>query len=303
MAAPIQLAKAQLGKGMTLVVVERHGSEFTAVEIKTGSDVQSYLADAWERTLIEIKAATKLAYSPEIIVRPEEGRVLEINDDLRKENEVVSLLLDPRDLARRKPTQVDVAALYLYAVVSTTKAGRLAMIKKLSPAKRAREGKAWALAQDELSLMEDDPWQLHPRFDIVVGESGAYAFSVNGFEQIFAEADRLVAKVGNWVDKISKALPMDGTQRDILIERCKESSRLRRRLRSIENRGHIGRVTVGRLRAHLKSMDIPPSRHVRQGKLVIDRTSAEELLQILNEDLFRGGLTDDAFRSEAKEPM
>jgi hypothetical protein len=106
-----------------------------------------------------------------------------------------------------------------------------------------------------------------------------------------------------WVDSAAKSLPMDATQRAILVERCQESSRLRRRLRSIENRGHISRVTVARLRHHVKAMNIPPGRHVENGRLVIDRSTAEELLQILNEDLFRGGLTDDAFRSEAKEPM
>lgn len=41
----------------------------------------------------------------------------------------------------------------------------------------------------------------------------------------------------------------------------------------------------------------------RQGRQAGDASSAEELLRVLNEDLFRGGLTDDPFRSEAQESM
>jgi hypothetical protein len=299
----IDLADANIGDGLSLVVIERVKGAFNPFEVKTGGDVQAFLVDAWEATREELLLAEKVAYSPEVIVRPGEGRVLEITEDLRAESDVVSLLLDSADRPRRKPSQLDSDMLYLYAVVSTTKAGRAAMVKKLSPAKRAREGKAWALAADELRLMDDDPWQLHPRFDLLLAEHGAFALNVNGFEQIFAESERLIAKVDSWVSGIAAALPMDDDQRALLVERCEESSRLRRRLRSIENRGHIKRVTVSRLRQHLKQMGIKVGKHVKDGKLVIDASSAEELLRVLNEDLFRGGLTDDPFRSEAKEPI
>jgi hypothetical protein len=301
--APFDIEQATIGPAMSLLVIERDGSTFRVVEIKSGGDVQQFLRQAWETTRAEIAAAEKVSYSPDVIIRPEEGRTLVVDEDLREDSEVVELLIDPADRPQVRPDEVDPEALYLYAVVSKTKAGRLAMVKKLSPAKRAREGKRWALARNELRLMDDDPWQLHPRFDLVIGDSGAYALSVSAFEQIFAEADRLVADVGSWVNTIAKSLPMDPTQRDVLIQRCKDSSRLRRRLRSIENRGHIKRVTISKVRSHVKAMGLPVSHFVQKGKLVVDSANAGELLQILNEDLFRGGLTDDPFRSEAKEPM
>jgi hypothetical protein len=297
------LADAHLGPGMSLVVVERHGRAFRDFEVRVAGTASAYLAEAWERTVDEFAAAQPVPYSPEVVIRPGEGRVLVIDEDLTQENEIVEVLLEDVDRPMRGPNEINPEHLYLYAVVSTTNAGRIAAIKKQSPAKRAREGKRWALAHDELVLMEDDPWQLHPMFEILVGVDGSYAASVTAFEQLFRDAERLVEMVDDWVGDVAAALPMDADQREILIERSRESSRVRRRLRSIVHRGHLARVGIADVRRHVGAMGLPLAEFVQNGRLVVDRANADQLLQILNEDLFVGGLTGDRFRSEGKEPM
>ncbi len=62
-------------------------------------------------------------------------------------------------------------------------------------------------------------------------------------------------------------------------------------------------MTVADVRRHLRQMGLPQSTFIRRGELVIDEANIEQLLRLLNEDLMRGGLTNDAFRVEGKEPM
>lgn len=300
---PFDLKEAKLGPGMSLVVIERDGDELEDAEVKISGDASTYLADSWKRTLAAIDAADPVSYSPEVVFRPEDNQVLVINEDVRDENEAAELLLGDEDRPLKKPADVDADSLYLYALVSTTSAGRLVMIKKTSPARRARQGKRWALAEDELRMLDDDPWQLHPTLDLVVGESGAFALSLTYFEQLFKDAERLSAKVGDWVEEVHAALPMTNSQRKVLVERCRESSRLRRRLRAITNRGHLDRVSIADVRRHAGQMGLDSKKFVKSNKLVVDDVNAGELLQLLNEDLFLGGLTGDRFRSEGKEQM
>jgi hypothetical protein len=269
-------------------------------EIKTSGEVADYLSESWSQTLQELEERERVPYSPEAIVRAGEPRALVISDDLREENEIIDELLADGDRPQVKPSAVS-GALYLYAVVSDTKAGRIAMIKKKNPAKRARGGKALFGAGDELRKLTEDPWELDPLFDLVVGIDGGYALNTWFFEQLFADADRLRAKIGPWVNDIADQLPMSAAARDLLINSCDASPRLRRRLRSIVHRNHISRVTLATVRKHVRANGLPVAQFVRNNKLVVSEDNLNDLLRILNEDLTRGGLTGDGFWIESKE--
>jgi hypothetical protein len=296
---PFEFGKASLGDGVSLIVVDRDGVQY---EIKTSGDAAEYLASSWNGTLDALESRELVAYSPEVVIRAGEGGALVINDDLREENEVIEELLADGDRAQVKPSEVS-GELYLYALLSDTQAGRLAMIKKKNPTKRARSGKALFAAGDELRGLEEDPWELDPLFDLVVSADGGFALNTFFFEQLFADAERLRAKIGPWVGDIAKRLPMSTESRDLLVAECDASPRLRRRLRAITHRGHIGRITLADVRRHTKEMGLPATRFVKNNQLIVDADNIADLLQILNEDLTRGGLTRDRFRIESKEPM
>ncbi|MGI8576275.1 MAG: hypothetical protein ACR2MA_13345 [Egibacteraceae bacterium] len=298
-ATSFSLTDAALGRAMSFIVVDPDGVQY---EVKTAGEAARYLADAWSRTLETIGGRELLPYSPEVVIRADEERALVMTDDLREENEIVGELLADDDRPQVKPSQVS-GVLYLYAVVSDTKAGRIAMIKKKNPTKRARAGRVLFAAGDELRELEEDPWELDPLFDLVVGTRGGYALNTHFFEQLFADADRLRAKIGPWVADIAKQLPMSKASRDLLVTSCDASPRLRRRLRAITHRGHIGRVTVTDVHRHVREMGLPPANFVKNQQLVVDEDNLGELLRMLNEDLTRGGLTQDPFRIESKEPM
>jgi hypothetical protein len=298
-AVPFALADAALGGAMSLIVEDRDGIQY---EIKTAGDAARYLAEAWAETLAALGERELVAYTPEVIIRAGEGRALVIIDDLREEHEIIEDLLADGDRAQTKPSEVS-GELYLYAVLSDTQAGRIAMVKKKNPTKRARAGKALFAAGDELRELDADPWELDLFFDLVVGARGGYVLNTHFFEQLFADADRLREKIGPWVSDIAKQLPMSGASCDLMIASCDASPRLRRRLRAIAHRGHLPRVTVRDIRRHVQEMGLRPADFVKNNQLVVNEDNLGELLRILNEDLTRGGLTHDRFRIESKEPM
>lgn len=302
---PFDPADAELGEGMSFLVIERPSKgTFSLAEIKTADEVQEELEQAWENTLAQLSDDGRLVeYTPDLVLRGGDPEIPVLATDLAEENEIIAALMDDLDLSQQAPNAVESANLYLYAVVSDTEAGRITMIKKQTPAKQARAGKWWALAEDELKLLDDDPWQLHPEFDLVVAAEGTYVLRYSALEQLLAESAMVLQRVDDWVAQLADALPLSDGGEVALLSRCVESSRLRRRLRAIYDRGHLSRVAVSDVRDHAIQMGFDPDEFIEDGKLHIDEENAEVLLQLLNEDLFNGGLTGDPFRSDGKAPL
>jgi hypothetical protein len=296
---PFPLADAAIGESLSLLVVSKNGSVY---EVKMSGDVAAYLAQSWDQTLEALNERDLVAYSPDVVIRAGEDRAVTLAPDVLEDNEVVDIVLADVLHDPVSPTAVP-GDLYVYAAVSVTTAGRVAMIKKRNPTKRARSGKRFFLASNELRVLQDDPWELHPLFDFVVSAAGGFALNTTFLEQLFADSDALRAKVTPCVAGIGKHLPMSSESRDLLIARCNASSRLRRRLRAIALRGHLNRVTVAAVRNHVKAMGLNPALYTQGKRLLVSDGTVEELLRILNEDLTTGGLTGDPFRIESKEPL
>jgi hypothetical protein len=304
-AKPFTATKAALGGGLSMIVVERRSkTNSSIVELKTAADAQVELKKAWNETLQLISNDSNLvAYSPDLVMRVDDPRVAVMSNDLASESEIVAAVLADSDRGLEAPKNVAAEHLYLYALVSDTKAGRVAMIKKRTPAKRAREGKWWALAEKELRLIEDDPWQIYPTFDLVVCQKGAYVLRLGALDQLLGDSQILMQRIGDWVKAVAASLPIGKGQDAILVERCEESSRLRQRLRAIHSRGHLSRVSIAEVKAHAKRMKLKPADFTKGNKLLITETNVDQLLKLLNEDLFTGGLTGDPFVSGGKEPL
>jgi hypothetical protein len=272
--------------------------------LKIADDAQKELESAWSNTLEAVDDDEPLVdYSPDLNLRGDDPRIPVMNTDLAEENEIVAALLDDVAFELEAPNEISTDDLYLYALVSDTKAGRVVMIKKQTPAKRAREGKWWALAGKELRVIEEDPWQIHPRFDLVASTDGAYVLNLSKLDQLLGDSQILTQRVGDWVVQLAGALPIGDGQDTTLIKRCEESSRLRSRLRAIHSRGHLSEVSIDDVKVHAERMKLDPADFVEDNCLLITEANVDQLLKLLNEDLFTGGLTGDPFVSGGKEPM
>jgi len=288
-----------------MLVVERPSkTRFSIAEIKTSDEAQAELVNAWQATLDKIADDSALVkYSPDLLFRAGDPRIPVLQKNLAEENEIIAALLADADRAQEAPQEVSAEHLYLYALVSDTEqAGRVLMIKKRTPARKASEGKWWGLPSKKLERMDSDPWQIYPSFDLVVSEDGAYVLMLSALDQLLGDSQILVERVDGWVAAIATSLPIAEGQADILIDRCKESSRLRNRLRAINSRGHLTRVSIDKVEEHAKRMKLKPADFIKDNQLLVSEANAAQLLKLLNEDLFTGGLTGDRFVTDGKEP-
>lgn len=302
---PFTSDAAKLGEGLSMLVVERPSKKrFSIAEIKTADEAQAELVNAWRATLDKIADDSALVtYSPDLSFRAGDPRIPVLQKSLADENEIIAALLADADRGQEAPKDVSAEHLYLYALVSDTEqAGRIAMIKKRNPSKSASEGKWWGLPSKELQRMDTDPWQIHPFFDLVVSKDGAYVLRLSALDQLLGDSQILVEHVDGWVAAIATSLPIAEGQADILIDRCKESSRLRSRLRAINSRGHLTRVSIDKVAEHAQRMNLQPDDFIENNELVVSEANADQLLKLLNEDLFTGGLTGDPFVTDGKEP-
>ena len=296
---PFQLDRAGIGDAASLLVMDRDGEQS---QIRVGGDAGKFLAESWGGTLAALRERELVPYSPDVVVRAGEDRAMVITDDLREESEFLESLLADLDPPLKGPREV-AGQVYLYALVSETEIGRLAMVKKRNPAKQATSGRRVFLADDELRGISNMPWELDRLFDLVISERGGYVLNSFYFEQLFADAERLRTKIGPWVRGISDRLPMSQDSRELLEKACDESPRLRRRLRAIAHRGHLVGVELDDVARHVREMGLEEKSFVADGRLVVTEDNFGRLLEVLNEDLTRGGLTREAFRIESKEPL
>jgi hypothetical protein len=288
-----------------MLVVERPSrASYSVAEVKTAADAQEELSRGWARTLELIAEQENLLnYSPDLVLRSGDPQIPVTQTNLVDESEVIAALLAEADRPEQAPRAIASEHLYLYALVSDTAAGRVAMVKKQTPVKRASAGKRWALAGKELTVIADDPWQIHPHFDLVISAHGTYVLRLAALDQLLGDSAVLLERVGAWVSAVADSLPIAAGQGETLIARCEQSSRLRVRLRAINSRGHLSRVGIGEVEAHAKRMKLDPKEFIENGELLVSETNADQLLKLLNEDLFTGGLTGDPFVSGGKEPL
>jgi hypothetical protein len=301
---PFPIEDVVIGEHPSLIAVAKNGSTYTEFDVKMSDEVETYLLGAWEATKAVIERSVKVEYTPETVVKRAEDRVVFTNDDLRDETDAVAHILDLGGRAQVSPARISTESLNYYALVGDVAGiGRVAMIRKTNPVKRASSGKMWALAGGELKAFGEDPWQLYPEFDVVLSDSGCYATNTTAFEQLFTGSEQVVLNVGSWVASINAAIPMTAPTRDLLIERCERNAGLRRRLRAIDSRGHLESASIDDVTGYLDQVGLPVATFVSGGELAIEQEATAELLNVLNEDIFTGAISGARFRSSSKEPI
>jgi hypothetical protein len=66
------------------------------------------------------------------------------------------------------------------------------------------------------------------------------------------------------------------------------------------DRGHLASVGIAEVRAHVAELELDEAEFIEDDELVIDDQDPFKLMYLLNEDLFRGGLTSQGFVSDRK---
>ena len=293
----------ELGTGdrtLTLMVARRSGARVVGGHVNVAADAAAALRGTAEAALLDLDTKVRRAYDPDALLEDGEYFVIprgELDDSFGVlellDRGPAADLLTPDEIAERPQ-------LFYASVIGADPAGRLAFVSKSNPARVARSGNFFTPQHEVLTHLKDDVFLFEDRVDLIVSGTAVLVVNQGAFEQWFRDTPALRAKVDEWIGGITSHLPLAADGADRLAERARTDSRLRRILYSIQARGHLAHVTVDRVRRHVTAQGLDPSKFVDGNQLVFDDTDPATLLKVLNEDLFRGGLTDEPFVADRK---
>jgi hypothetical protein len=299
--SPVDLGALEIPDEFSLIVVWKVRDGFDGGEVRVAQSVAGHLRSACKRTVARIRERELREYTPDMHHESEEALV-SADTNLIADSPLAALLLPITPLALVNAQSLPRRALLLYAVKVRVGGVDIAFVRKSNPRTVAKPGRMFALLGDTLARIGGPVFGLDDYFDLIITEAGIVALAQHQFELLFRETPALQQRIPEWVGEIERHLPLAGDGGQRLAERARTDGRLRRRLRSIAERGHLADVTVDRVRQHLHDADLDETAFLDGDRLRYDDANPFALVYLLNEDYFQGGLTSVGFRSDRKSP-
>jgi len=298
---PVDLGALEIPEEFALIVVWKRGDAFGGGEVRVAASVAAHLRAACARTVERINARDLRAYTPDMYLEQEEALVA-VDPELVGDSPLAAIVLPTAPLSIINAQSLPKRALQLYAVTINSGEGDVAFVRKANPRTPAKAGRMFAMLGNTLTRIGSPVFGLDDYFDLIVSERGVVALNQSYFELLFRETPALQQRIPEWIGAITSHLELAGDGAQRLAERAATDGRLRRRLRSIAERGHLATVTPDRVRRHLREAGLGEDEFLDGDQLRYDDANPFDLVYLLNEDFFQGGLTDVGFRSDRKSP-
>ncbi|HLG69779.1 MAG TPA: Kiwa anti-phage protein KwaB-like domain-containing protein [Chloroflexota bacterium] len=293
----------ELNQALTLIVGWKHGAGFEAAQINVGEDVSQALRDACQTAADDARSRDPRMFDPDAALEREECLIVQL--DQVGQGAPRPAILDLLEQAEALPLLgaggLGNHTFLFYAVLIGDNPGeRVCFIRKVNPHLSARRGKFFSLLTDVLDRVDQPLFAFDETFDMILFDQTLIVLNLFPFEMLFRDTPALQAQVPVWIQEMTDRLPMNQQNQQLLQQLATTDSRIRRRLQSIHARGALQNVTIQNVQNEFVAQGLNPSDYVVNGQLAIDRTNASLLLQLLNEDLFIGGLTQTPFRVDRK---
>ncbi|MEH1130315.1 hypothetical protein [Micromonospora sp. CPCC 206061] len=291
-------------KRIELVVARRMGKDGIApatipINRDVGDELRGIVTDIVDR-MNEDKLAGR-QWSAETSWETDEYQIVS-RDKLDPDNPVLTAL-ESTAIPDMSPENLRDPSLLLYAIVAGSGDNRLLFIRKTNP-RYSAETRVFAILGDEhLSRIEQPLFSFDRRCDmILVPGRGLIAFTENPFDQLFRDSPVLQAKVTASASGLAPNL-MTKDSADVLAAAATKWARIRRRVLAINERKHLSKVTSHELKQELRRLGYDPNHYITGGKLDITDSNVQDVVRVLNEDLFKGGLSKERFEAERKRPI
>jgi len=300
---PLPLADIDLDRPLSLIVVWQRGKAYDAGYVKIDTEIAEHLRKACATTIENFAEHEPREYYPDMQLEDEE--YLYLNDEqMIADSPVAEHILPTRQLQSVNSRTLPRRRIVLYAALLRDRDDMLAFVRRSNPRPGIRSGAIFGSLGNTLRKITRPVFTLDDHFELILDEAGLVSLSQNTFETLFREVPALQQRIPEWVQAIGRSgHPFAAGAAARLAERCKTDGRLRKRVRSIAERGHLDSVTLQRIREHIRQQEKDESDFLTDdGELILDDQDPFRLVYLLNEDFFKGGLTGEGFRSDRKAP-
>lgn len=292
-----KLSDLYLGGPIALGVGWRERNTIDGGRIGITNDVaERFRAIAVNHVVAMANRAPK-AFSPEADLEPREEYLVADVAELDEEEPITNLLggLDLRDPVFLK--DLPERSLLFYAFVFPQQA---MFLRKLNPYQTTKRGRVWTRLGDTLTEISYPIFAFDSRVDLVITDQEILISNATAFELLFKEENYFMSHIDNWVRAISDYVPLSSGSARLLVEGCRTNTRLRRRLESIHHRGHLTDVPITAVQAQAELQGLDPAKFIQNGQLDLHDVSIEDVLKLLNEDLFIGPFSGTQFAVDRK---
>jgi Domain of unknown function (DUF4868) len=314
MTAPVPALPALLTEGdMTLAVGWRSGPKTKLRRVNMTQGVEVELRIVATAVAADLETREVGQWSPEVVSSPEVVHVLPIGDvgtgpalakDVESFGTLLQALAQASDLPKLTAALLPAAELQFYAlVIGDDPASRTVWIRLTNVRRGLKpDRKLFTTLGDTLSKVEDPIFGFEDDLDLVSAGGTLAVLSQGAFKKLFRDNDALAAQIPGWISAITDHLPIVPAAEVILAEKCIKDSRARGKLEAISFRGHLPSVPPATIRKAMRDYGLDVTRFFnQQNKLDFKAEDVSDLLKVLNEDLFKGLLTDTKFRADRKE--
>lgn len=282
------------------VIVGRKAAEggIDAAKLALADEAAEAFRDLGRKSYEDLGRRRSVAYTVDAELDRSEVFLIDSAEDLGELADVAELTDLAATLPPTPPRDLDLS-IQFYAVVLGDDA-RVSLVRRTDPSIAYRGGRWLAIAGQQLTKLQEPAFSFSPGFDFLLGPGWAVIFNQASFERLFREIGLVDKHVRGWVEGITDHLPMDPGSEAELLRVAREDSRTWRRLREIRRRGHLADVDMADVRKYARRVGIDPKSIISDGKLVFDSAERFSFLHLLNEDLYRGFLTDVTFEAQRK---
>jgi len=194
-------------------------------------------------------------------------------------------------------------ALLFYALAVGPMTGRLVFVRRANP--RANLAHSYiTIFSEELTRVTSPLLSFDlTRIDLVlVAGHGLAVMNLKAYERLFRDSPELLARTPAKVAELNAIIPLTPAAQTALTESAGRNSRIRARLLAALGRGHLTTVSTAKMRAEMRKHCLDPAHHLVDGELDFTTAETMAIMQLLNEDLTIGGLSDTPFIINKKSP-
>lgn len=284
---------------LQLVVVWASGRTSVGRYVKTAAEVESALRGHAENAASQLTDGA--AYSPDTSI--EDNSHLEASLDelfdtglLAELNRASSLTLATEDELRNKP-------LLCHAVIIGDGEDRAIFVKKRSPIQLAKKSVVAFLVNNNLDRVDSPIFAFDDRYDAIITKEKVYVLNKDAFEGLFKESQAVLAKTEEWVAEVVDAIPMTRGSAQALEITLKRNQFLRKKFLAVKQRPHVLSMTPDALREEIQRHGYDLVDLMDGDDLKVTEQNVKTVLQLLNEDLFSGGFSQERYAAGSKRPL
>lgn len=283
---------------LTLIVGWRRGKTIEVRRVDTTEEVADELGAACRSAVESLNLLEQKRWTPEAASEAEE--YLFVPNDSLDSNSAIVEALRQQTIPKISAQDVPDLNLLFYAMIVGKPDRRVFFIRKHNP-RRGITKRLITFFRGRLEKIDDPLFVFDYDVDLVLDPTAGLAIlSLGVYNLFFKNAPEALELIPTKVQSIAAALPMTETSMKYLGDRAVSDTRVRRRLDSIVSRDHLRNVTIDSLREYIEDQGFDPDDYITDNALDIEKADVANVLKILNEDLFTGGLTGESFEASRK---